>query len=537
MRMTHLRIFIACVLIAGGSDRVANAQERHSERRGPESASEARPEKHPEPKGESKGEPKGEKESEKPPVVTEHDVTINGKTIHYRATTGMLPQLDDNGKSKANIFYIAYEKLEKSGGSDAWARPDQAKRPVTFTFNGGPGSSSVWLHLGALGPRRVLFGDDGEAPTPPATIVDNDYSWLDLTDLVFIDPVSTGFSRANEGEDAGKYHGLNEDARSVGEFIRLWITRNDRWLSPKYLAGESYGTTRAAALSGELQDHLGIYLNGITLISMVLNFQTLSFDPGNDTAYWLYLPTYAATAFYHKKLAPPLDQDLQKTLDQARDFARNEYLLALSKGSSLTPAERDATAEKLSRFTGLSKKFVEQSDLRVPIFAFTKELLRDSGKTVGRLDSRYQGVDRNGISAAPEYDPSYAAILGPFTAALNAYVRDELHYETDLNYEILTGRVQPWRFPNEDRYADVSPTLRSSIGKNPDLKVLVVCGYFDLATPFFAAEYTVDHMGLDAAGRKNVRLAYYQSGHMVYMRKNDLAGLKQEAAKFYPAAP
>ncbi|MBS0191702.1 MAG: peptidase S10 [Planctomycetes bacterium] len=483
-----------------------------------------------EPKVDKKSE---DKNAEKPPIITEHDVTIGGAAIHYRATTGLMPLLDDYGKSKASIFYIAYEKLERNG--DVWVKP--ANRPVTYTFNGGPGSSSVWLHLGAIGPRRVVFGDEGQAPTPPGVLADNEYSWLDLTDLVFIDPVSTGYSRAAEGEDAGRFHGLNEDARAVADFIRLWTTRNDRWLSPKFLAGESYGTTRAAALSGELQERLGMYLNGITLISMVLNFQTLSFDQGNDEAYWLFLPTYTATAFYHKKLAPPLDQNFEKTLDQAREFAEGEYLLALAKGDQLSEAERGAIADKLSKFTGLSRDFILRSDLRVPIFAFTKELLRDQGRTVGRLDSRYKGYDRDETSKSSEYDPSYSVILGPFTAALNAYIREELKYESDVNYEILTGRVHPWKFPSDSSYPDVSETLATAIRRNPDLRVSIECGYFDLATPFFASEYTVNHMDLPKELRKNIRKNYYKSGHMMYIRKEDLAALKENARKFYSRVP
>ncbi|HEX8875778.1 MAG TPA: hypothetical protein VF777_03455 [Phycisphaerales bacterium] len=470
-------------------------------------------------------------DSKKDPVVTEHDITLNGQTIHYRATTGLMPLLDDYGKSKASIFYIAYEKLEK-GSDGTWQRADAGSRPLTFSFNGGPGSSSVWLHMGTLGPRRVVFGDEGEALPPPAKLADNEHSWLDLTDLVFIDPVSTGFSRANEGENASQFHGLSEDAAAVADFIRLWITRNDRWLSPKYLIGESYGTTRAAALSGELQDRLGIYLNGITLVSMVLNFQTLSFDNGNDTAYWLFLPTYTATAFHHKKLAPPLDADLEKTLAEARRFARDEYLPILARGDSITKEERDVFAAKLASFLGVSKEFAIRADLRVPIGQFTKELLRDQSRTVGRLDSRYKGVDRSDATATFEYDPSMSAILGPYTAAINAYVRGELQWESDVNYEILTGRVRPWKFP-DGRYPDTSETLRASMSKNPSLKVWVASGYFDLATPFFASEYTVDHMGLDPLLRGNVSMTYYKAGHMMYVRKEDLAGLKKDAARFY----
>lgn len=471
------------------------------------------------------------KPGSKEPVVTHHDITINGQSIHYRATTGLMPLLDDYGNSKASIFYIAYEKLEQAADG-TWKRVEPESRTVTFSFNGGPGSSSVWLHMGTLGPRRVVFGDEGEPLPPPAKLADNEHSWLDLTDLVFIDPVSTGFSRANEGENASQFHGLSEDAAAVADFIRLWISRNDRWLSPKYLIGESYGTTRAAALSGELQDRLGIYLNGISLVSMVLNFQTLSFDTGNDTAYWLFLPTYTATAFHHKKLAPPLDADLEKTLADARRFARDEYLPMLARGDAITPQERDAFAARLASFLGVSKDFVIRCDLRVPIGQFTKELLRDQSRTVGRLDSRYKGVDRSDATATFEYDPSMSAILGPYTAAVNAYVRGELNWESDVNYEILTGRVRPWK-TLDGRYVDVSETLRASMSKNPSLKVWVANGYFDLATPFFASEYTVDHMGLDPLLRGNISMTYYKGGHMMYVRKEDLAGLKKDAVRFY----
>lgn len=478
-----------------------------------------------------KPEPKPEVNPDAAPVTTEHEVTIAGVPIRYRATAGLMPLLDDYGKSKARIFYVAYEKLEK-GADGSWQRPAAAARPVTFSFNGGPGSSSVWLHMGALGPRRVVFGPEGEALAPPAKLADNEHSWLDLTDLVFIDPVSTGFSRANEGESPSQFHGLNEDASSVADFIRLWISRSGRWLSPKYLVGESYGTTRAAALSAELQDRLGIYLNGISMVSMVLNFQTLSFDLGNDTAYWLFLPSYTATAFHHGKLRAPLSEDFERAVQSARDFAVREYLPALARGDTVTETERDALASRLAEFMGVSAEFVKQRRLRVSVPAFTKELLRDQSRTVGRLDSRYKGIDRFDATAEYEYDPSYAAILGPYTAALNSYVREELAWTTDVNYEILTGRVRPWKYP-DGRFVDVSETLRASMSKNPALRVWVANGYFDLATPFFAAEHTVARMGLDPALRGNVTMTYYKSGHMMYVRREDLEKLKQDAAEFY----
>lgn len=469
------------------------------------------------------------------PVTTRHQVTINGQSVEYSATAGYLRLPDYEDKVKANVFFIAYTRLVEG-------EPD-LRRPVTFCFNGGPGSSSVWLHLGAIGPRRVPMTDAGERPdepaipTPPYRLVANEHSWLDLSDLVFIDPVGTGYSRAVEGESAKQFHGLDEDIRWVGDFIRLYTTRERRWGSPKFLAGESYGTTRAAGLSGYLQDSHGMYLNGIVLVSAILNFQTARFDAGNDTPYWLFLPTYTATAWYHRRLAPELQRDLRATLEEVKAWASTDYLLALARGDTLTPQERDAVAARLSRYTGLSQDFCRRTNLRVHISHFTKELLRDRGRTVGRLDSRYSGIDASGVTSSPEYDPSYAAIQGPYTAMLNDYVRSELGYENDLAYEILTGRVNPWSYASaQNRYANVAETLRQAISKNRNLHVLFASGYYDLATPFYATDYTMAHMGLDPALRANIAHTYYESGHMMYIREPDLAQLKTDVAAFYQRA-
>jgi carboxypeptidase C (cathepsin A) len=488
------------------------------------------------------GDKKEEEKKKDPPKpsVTEHTVTIAGKAVKYRVTAGMQPLLDDKLKVKANVFNIAYERLvdgdekDKDGKLVTVASKEVGKRPVTFAFNGGPGSSSVWLHLGALGPRKVAMGAEGER-LPDTNLVDNPDGWLDFTDLVFIDPVSTGFSRPQDGEDPNQFHGLDEDVRSVGDFIRLYLTRSQRWLSPKYLCGESYGTTRAAGLSSDLSGRLGITLNGIVLVSPVLNFQTLSFDQGNDTAYWLFMPTYTATAFYHKKLAAPLDGDLAKALDEARAFAQGDYLAALSQGDALPAAKRDEVAARYAALTGLSVDYVKRAGLRITMDAFAKELLRDQRKTVGRYDSRYTGVDRNQNGTSPEYDPSYSAVQGSFTAALNAYIRGELGYESDQNYEILTGNVHPWNFPARNRYVNVSDSLRSAMAQNPGMRVLVVSGYYDLATPFFAATYTATHLGLDESVRKNITQTFYDAGHMVYLRQADLTKLRRDAEGFYGA--
>jgi carboxypeptidase C (cathepsin A) len=475
-----------------------------------------------------------EKPGEKKPapeeksVQTKHSIRIGGQEIKYTATAGTLLLKLEDGTPKASIFYVAYTKDDIS---------DASQRPITFTFNGGPGSSSVWLHLGAFGPRRVQMGDAGSLLPPPYKLVDNEYSLLDVTDLVFIDPVSTGYSRAVPGEAPGQFHGVEQDVQSVGDFIRLYATRNRRWASPKFLAGESYGTTRAAGLSGYLQERHGMYLNGIVLISTILNFETARFDVGNDLPYILFLPTYTAIAWYHKKLPADLQGDLQKAVEESKHFARGEYLDALMAGDTLSAARRAEIAQKLARLTGLSQTYVDECDLRVQIFRFTKELLRSERRTVGRIDGRFTGVDRDAAGDRPDYDPSIAAITGPYSAMLNDYVRSDLKFESDLPYEILTGRVQPWSFaPYENRYLNVAETLRGAMTKNPFLHVFVGKGYYDLATPFFAADYTFDHLGIDPVLRSHLSGAYYEAGHMMYAHMPSLAKMKQDIAQFIRAS-
>jgi carboxypeptidase C (cathepsin A) len=460
--------------------------------------------------------------------TTRHTARIGGQEVKYTATAGTLNLKEEDGTVTASMFYIAYTKDDVT---------DRARRPLTFSFNGGPGSSSVWLHLGALGPRRVELQPDGHTAPPPYRLVDNEFSILDATDLVFIDPVSTGYSRAASEQEARGFHGFTGDLESMGEFIRLYTTRNARWESPKFLAGESYGTTRASALSGYLQQNLGMNLNGIMLISAVLNFGTISFDGGNDLPYVLFLPNYTATAWYHKKLPKDLQADRAKAIAEAERFAQGEYSLALMKGAALAGRERTQTVEKLARLTGLSAKFIDLSNLRVRGAAFTKELLRDERRTVGRYDSRVRGIDANMAAATPEYDPSYATVQGPFTAAWNQYVRAELKFESDLPYEILTGRVWPWNWAGyENRYVNVVDTLRDAMTKNPGLKVFVANGYYDLATPFFATAYTFDHLGLDATLKGNVSMGFYEAGHMMYTHQESLEKLKKDLGGFIAGA-
>ena len=468
-----------------------------------------------------------------PPAVdtaskTKHEITVNGKKIPYTATAGTLVLKKEDGKPWASIFYIAYTRDDVQ---------DPSKRPLTFSFNGGPGSSSVWLHMGALGPKRVEMGPEGEQPKPPYRLVDNQDTALEFTDLVFIDPVTTGFSRQAPGENPAQFHSFDGDLQSVAEFIRMYSVRAERWSSPKFLAGESYGTTRASALSQYLLNTHGIYLNGITLISSVLNFQTISFAPGNDLPYALYLPSYTATAWYHKKLPKDLQGDLEKALGESRRFATNEYNVALMKGDKLTTAERTSIAKQLARLTGLSEEFVEGSNLRISIFRFTKELLRKEHRTVGRYDSRLEGIDADSAGERPEYDPSYASVQGAYTAVFNDYIRTELKYESDLPYEILTGKVRPWSYQRfENQYLNTAEMMRQAMTQNPNLKVMIANGYYDLATPFFATEYTVNHLGLESALSSHVSLTYCEAGHMLYTKKSCLDGLHKSMADFYQKA-
>lgn len=468
-------------------------------------------------------------------VQTQHQVTIGGKQLQYTATTGTIvlkeeiekDEKAEGEKAKASIFFVAYTVDDKN---------NQGTRPITFAFNGGPGSSSVWLHLGLLGPRRVHMDDTNLLP-PPYKLVENEYSLLDVTDLVFIDPVSTGFSRAVPGEKPKEFHNFTKDIESVGDFIRLYTTRYQRWNSPKFLAGESYGTTRSAGLSGYLQTRHGMYLNGIMLISSILNFQTAYFTNGNDLPFILFLPTYTAAAWYHKKLDDELQADLQATLAEVEAFALAEYASALMQGSALPAEERQSMAAKLSRYTGLSAAYIEKTNLRIEIFRFTKELLREEGLTTGRLDSRFTGIDKDTAGEHFEFDPSYAAIQGPYTAVLNDYMRRDLAFENDLPYEIIANLHQNWGYHKfENQFVDVAETLRQAISINPHLKIIVANGYYDLATPYLATKYTFNHLGLDASLQQNFEMTYYEAGHMMYVHLPSMAQLKEDLARFVETA-
>lgn len=476
--------------------------------------------------------------AEKKPVpeektsITRHTLVLNGKELTYTVTAGTLLLKEEDEaegeKPKAMIFYVAYEL---QGDTPV------AERPITFSFNGGPGSSSVWMHLGMLGPKRVLLDEEGMPLPPPYQLVPNDFSLLDKTDLVFIDPVSTGFSRPVPGQKAEEFHNVKQDIKSVGDFIQRFTTRNKRWASPKFLIGESYGTTRAAGLSGYLQERHGMYLNGIMLISSIINFLTARFNPGNDLPYALFLPSYTATAWYHKRLSPDLQADLSAALLESEAFAGKDYILALMKGMRLVGEEREQVVRKLARLTGLSETYIEQTDLRIDIHRFCKQLRRDEDLAVGRLDSRYIGKDRDSAGEIYERDPSYSATLGPYTAMLNDYLRSELEFESDLTYEILTSLFKTWKYDNaQNQYVNTGETLREGFLLNPALKVFVANGYFDLATPYFATQYTFDHLGLPAEFMDKIRFAYYQAGHMMYLHLPSLRQLKADLDAFIDEA-
>jgi carboxypeptidase C (cathepsin A) len=461
---------------------------------------------------------------EEPPLITHHEIRAGGRTLRYTATAGMMPIKNRDGETEARIFFMAYT-LERAA--------NQSQRPLTFSFNGGPGSASVWLHLGAIGPKRVRMNPDGTMPAPPYELVDNEYTWLTQSDLVFIDPVGTGYSRAIRPELAAKFFGLNGDIESVGEFIRMYLTRYERWTSPLFLAGESYGTTRASALSGYLIDR-GIAFNGIVLVSTIMNFETTNFAPGNDIPYVMFLPSYAATAWYHKKLPPDLQsKSVQEIVSEAEQWAANDYTLALEKGDRLSAQERQDVIAKLSRYTGLSSQFIDNSNLRVSLNPFRKELLRSERRSIGRLDARFKGYDAGYTGDNPDFDASEAAIRPPYTSTFNNYIRSELGYKSDLEYYILGGGItSPWNWNTNNGYVDTSVALRNALAKNPYLKIFVAMGYYDMATPYFAVQYTLHHISLDPVLLKNFSTGYYEAGHMMYIDEKSLGRLRSDVGKF-----
>ena len=477
-----------------------------------------------------------EKPAEKPPEpakeessVTDHSIKIAGQAIPYKATAGSILLKNDKDEDQALIYYTAYTRSDVK---------DISQRPLAFLYNGGPGSSSVWLHMGSFGPKRVVTVNADITPPAPYKLEDNPDCLLDRADLVFIDPVGTGFSKAVGKAQDKDFWGVDQDAKSLAQFVQSYVTRNNRWNSPKFLIGESYGTFRNAALGNLLQSANGIYLNGIVMISSVFDLGTLSFPLGSDLPYILYLPSYAATAWYHKVLKDGPD-NLDAFLDEARKFAKTEYANALLQGDTISEADRAAVAKKLAHFTGLSEDYILRSKLRVRLQAFMQELQLSRGLTTGRLDSRFSGPTYDLIAATANYDPQATAITGAFVAAFNMYLRDDLKFPHDREYHVYANFGEnrwDWKHETGGGFFPGSPNVMRDFANtlivNPRLHVELEDGYYDLATPFFEAEYATEHLGLPDNLQKNIQHKYYAAGHMMYLRPEDLTTLKNNVAAF-----
>jgi carboxypeptidase C (cathepsin A) len=473
-----------------------------------------------------------------PDSVTSHSLAIDGKTIAYTARAGLITLHDQEGKVTAQVFYTA----------DTADGVNPATRPVTFIYNGGPGSSTMWLRMGSFGPVRVIAADGTASGPAPYRIVDNQYSLLDKSDLVFIDMPDSGFGRITPGLEKS-FFGVDQDVAAFGQFIMNYLSKFDRWNSPKFIFGESYGTPRSAVLSGYLFDH-GVMLNGVILQSSILNFG-LDYgngDPigGGDWAYVFYLPTEAATAWYHNMI-PNRPADLPSFLASVKQFAMGEYLDALYKGDKLGAGERDDVIRKLSYFTGVSPQYVRLSNIRIPYDKFENELLRNQGLTVGRLDSRYQtwNLDRSTYEGPP-WDPTDSAIDGPYTTAINQYLRRDLQYNPPIPYrtqiyDIIFGsdfsNPDGWDMSHNHRYpTNTAPDLAGTMAQNPSMKVFSANGYYDFATPTFATDYTLRHLNLSPTLQSNITYGYYQAGHMIYLSEPALAQYKADLAHWYDSA-
>ena len=505
---------VLMLVLAGLLSGVCAAAEPKSAPISPQSAPQASP-------ADVKQEPEPEKISS-----TKHSMKIGGATLNYTATAGRLILRDESGKARGDIFFTAYIMDQAA---------EKSRRPITFAFNGGPGASSVWLHLGAVGPKRVAVEDLDGSPSPPYSARENEYSWLPFTDLVFIDPVGTGYSRPAQGENGKQFYGIKEDLESVGEFIRLYTTRNERWLSPKFLAGESYGTFRAIGLADTLYESFGMEVNGLVLISLAIDFQGFSFNLGNDLPYQLFLPSYACSAWYHKRLDPDLQEDFDRARKEAEEWALHEYAAALLEGDAIPDELKKKAMEDLRRFTGLSESSLQNSNLRVNRSVFMNELLRSEDLSLGLLDGRKV---RRGRSGGFLTDPGMVETLAPYVAVMNDYFRNELKYETDLPYVFLSEEVNgQWNWGSGlHGYPSVLVRLQKVMRRNTHLKILAAGGYFDLDTPYFGVKYAMNHLGLDASLRSNIRMSFYEGGHMLYTQVRSLQKLTGDVADFVASA-
>ena len=464
--------------------------------------------------------------------TTHHTANIGGKSIAYTANAGTMIIRDEDGKPKGTVFYVAYTRDQE----------DPATRPVTFFFNGGPGSASIWLSMGLMSPKHPEMGPNGAQPAPPYNLVDNPYSPLDATDLVQVDAMMTGYSRPAPGIKVSEFTGASNDLSMFGQFIRNYLDKYNRWASPKYLYGESYGTFRSAGLASELQSAEGVELNGIMLLGTVLDLGNIQPGASNDIPYLSFLPTYTATAWYHKKLPPDLQsKTLEQVVQQARVYAFGDYMAALAKGNTLTQADKNAAAQQIARLTGLSTSFILNTNLRIDPGVFRTELLRNERETVGRYDSRMIGLNGNAASQRQDYDPSDVAPAGAFMAAYMRYLHNDLDYTNDLQY-YTGGHAGRWDYSGLTGagnlgagYPSTSEMLRTAMAKDPYLRVMVGAGYYDMATPFANAEYTFNHLGYDQTYRDRVEFKYYKSGHMAYLNQDSARELKNDIVKFVQA--
>jgi carboxypeptidase C (cathepsin A) len=462
-------------------------------------------------------------------VVTHHAIEVAGRQINYVATAGYMPIRESSGTPLADIFFVAYE-LEDDSSIDA-------NRPITFAFNGGPGSSSVWLHMGALGPKRALLAEEGTALPRADRLVDNEYTWLEFTDLVFVDPVGTGFSRTRSGVDTSQFYAAEKDVETACAFVRLFVTEHGRWLSPQFIAGESYGTTRAAGMARYLQEHDGLYLNGLVLMSSALDMGAISFNPGNDLPYALSLPSYAAVAQYRGKLAKGLSSDMERTLEEVEAWALDEYLVSLAQGASLPPTRFKEVARQLSQYTGLSEELVAQSDLRISTFTFATELQDGESQTLGLLDGRVT-TEVTRSNRQNWVDPSLFVVKGPFVATFNRYIRSDLGFKTNRPYLFLSERAnEVWDWgPGRNGYLNVAPDLAQAMNLDTRLRVFAAAGYYDLTTPYLSQEYVLNHLDLASHLRENITLKLYHAGHQIYTSPDCLKELHHDVRAFVTGA-